>query len=244
MAYRNMQYVELTFPTPEQNLACDEALVALCESGYEHEILRVWEPREHFVVVGYSNRVLSEVDLPACRENLVPIIRRCSGGGTVLQGPGCLNYALILRVGNHEPLANISATNAFVMQRHRRAVENIIGATVEIQGFSDLSLNNLKFSGNAQCRKRHFILFHGTFLLDLDIPLMERLLRIPERQPAYRRGRSHAKFLTNLDLAPARVRTMLRETWEASTPLGDLPREEIDRLAAERYARREWTFRA
>jgi lipoate---protein ligase len=238
-----MQYIELTLPTPEQNLACDEALVAMCEAGYEHEILRVWEPREHFVVLGYSNKVRSEVDLPACRDNLVPIIRRCSGGGTVLQGPGCLNYALILRIANHEPLANITATNAFVMQRHRQAIEKIIGSTVVIQGFSDLALNNLKFSGSAQWRKRHFILFHGSFLLDLDIPLMEKLLRIPERQPAYRRGRSHGKFLTNLGLAPARVKIALRETWGAFFPPDCLPLEESSRLAQERYSRREWNFR-
>ncbi|MBI2357848.1 MAG: lipoate--protein ligase family protein [Deltaproteobacteria bacterium] len=238
-----MQYIDLTFPTPQQNLACDEALVALCEGGYEHEILRVWEPREHFVVLGYSNRVFSEVDVSACQQNLIPIFRRCSGGGAVLQGPGCLNYALILGISNRDPLANISATNAFVMQRHQQAIQNIIAFRVEIQGFTDLALRDLKFSGNAQYRRRRFLLFHGTFLLRFDIASMERTLCTPQRQPAYRRGRSHRDFLINLDVDAATVKHALCETWEATTPLPELPLTDIERLAEEKYSRRDWNFR-
>ena len=238
-----MQYIDFTFPTPQQNLACDEALVALCEGGYEHEILRFWEPREHFVVLGYSNRVLSEVDVPACERNLIPIFRRCSGGGAVLQGPGCLNYALILGISNRDPLLNIAATNAFVMQRHRQAIQNIIAFRVEIQGFTDLALRGLKFSGNAQYRRRRFLLFHGTFLLRFDIALMEKVLPAPRRQPAYRQNRSHRDFLININADAATVKHALREAWGASMPLPQLPLADIERLADERYSRREWNFR-
>lgn len=239
-----MQYVDFSFPTPQENLACDEALVAICEGGYEHEILRFWEPGEHFVVLGYSNRVLSEVDVPACQQSLIPIFRRCSGGGAVLQGPGCLNYALILAISNREPLSTVSATNAFVMQRHQRAIQEIIGSKVEIQGFTDLTLGDLKFSGNAQYRRRRFLLFHGTFLLRFDIALMEAVLRAPQRQPAYRQNRTHRDFLINLDVDASAVKRALAATWEASTPLREIPLADIERLAEARYSRREWNFRS
>lgn len=238
-----MQYVDLTFPTPQYNLACDEALMALCERGYEHEILRFWEPREHFVVLGYSNRVLSEVDLPACRQNLIPIFRRCSGGGAVLQGPGCLNHALILEIPSAGPLSNISATNAFVMQRHQKAMEQIIGSRVEIQGFADLALENVKFSGNAQYRKRRFLLFHGTFLLQFDMSLMEKVLRVPRRQPSYRRDRPHREFLVNLNVSPAAVKQALREAWGATELFRDIHLADVERLAEGRYSTQEWNFK-
>src|SRR6267142_1472838 len=93
-----MKYIDLTLPTAAENLACDEALLDLCEEGYEHEILRFWEPREHFVVLGYANKIASEVNVPACKTNHVSIFRRCTGGGAVLQGPGCLNYSLVLKL--------------------------------------------------------------------------------------------------------------------------------------------------
>src|SRR6185295_5909726 len=83
-----MNYLDQTFPTAEENLACDEALLDWCDAGDGPEVLRFWEPQQHFVVVGYSNRVEREVNVAACRESGIPILHRCSGGGTVLQGPG------------------------------------------------------------------------------------------------------------------------------------------------------------
>jgi len=238
-----MQYIDMTFPTPQHNLACDEALVALCEKGYEHEILRFWEPREHFVVLGYSNRVLSEIDLSACQQNRIPIFRRCSGGGAVLQGQGCLNYALVLEIPTAGPLSNISATNAFIMQRHQTAIQQIIGSRVEIQGFTDLVQGNLKFSGNAQYRKRRFLLYHGTFLLQLDLSLMERVLRMPQRQPSYRQNRPHQEFLINLNLRPALVKRALREAWGAAELFRDIHLAEVEGLAEGRYSSEEWNFK-
>ena len=107
-----MKWIDLTYPSPEENLACDEALLDLCEEGAEGEILRFWEPSAYFVVLGYSNRWTTEVDSPACAKLGIPIFRRCSGGGTVLQGPGCLNYSLILKIEGDRTLATITGTNA------------------------------------------------------------------------------------------------------------------------------------
>src|SRR2546426_2926796 len=81
-----MKVFDLALPTPEQNLACDEALLDLCEEDGCEEILRFWEHRKHFVVLGYSNNAATEVNLDAARRDGVPVLRRCSGGGAVLQG--------------------------------------------------------------------------------------------------------------------------------------------------------------
>ena len=94
---RQMKCLDLTLRTPAENLACDEGLLDFCEGGCGHEILRFWEPQTHFVVLGHANRVATEVDREACERLGIPVLRRCSGGGTVLQGPGCLNYSLILK---------------------------------------------------------------------------------------------------------------------------------------------------
>src|ERR1035441_2815400 len=93
-----MKLCDLTLPTPEENLACDEVLLDLCEAGGSDEVLRFWAPPQYFVVVGYANKAATEVNLPVCRELVIPVLRRCTGGGTVLQGPGVLNYSLILRI--------------------------------------------------------------------------------------------------------------------------------------------------
>src|ERR1051326_2411706 len=115
-----MNCIDLTLPTPEENLACDEALLEGCNAGAGLETLRFWEPQGYFVVVGYSNRVGQEVKVKACAQQAVPILRRCSGGGTVLQGPGCLNYSLILPTAAAPALASISGTNDYILQTHQR----------------------------------------------------------------------------------------------------------------------------
>ena len=62
-----MKYLDLTFADPASNLACDEALLELCEGNEEDGLLRVWEPDHYFVVVGYANKVASEVNITACK---------------------------------------------------------------------------------------------------------------------------------------------------------------------------------
>src|SRR3989442_12866689 len=121
-----MKLLDLTFPTAEENLAFDEALLDWCDEGAGPAVLRFWEPQQPFVVVGYSNRVERDVNVAACREGGIPILRRCSGGGAVLQGPGCLNYALVLRIDYNPALQTVTGTNRFVMERNRPALEKLL----------------------------------------------------------------------------------------------------------------------
>ncbi len=238
-----MLYCDLTLPTPEENLACDEVLLDLCEAGEIGELLRLWEPIQYFVVLGYANRTETEINLPFCRQHTIPILRRCTGGGTVLQGPGCLNYSLILRLDSGRPVQSITSTNEFILARNQRALAALLQAPVEQQGQTDLALGGLKFSGNAQRRRGQCLLFHGAFLLDLDLSLMEQALPLPARQPRYRLDRSHTDFLVNLKLPAHLLKAALRKTWEAADLLSEIPFDCISQLAQEKYAREEWTLK-
>lgn len=237
-----MKYFDFTFATPAENLAADEALMDLCEKGLEDEILRFWEPPAPFVVLGYANQAAREVNLEACQRAGIPVLRRCSGGGTVVQGAGCLNYSLILRIGDG-PLQSIAGTNSFILERNIAALTPLLNAKADLQGHTDLALRNLKFSGNAQRRLKNCLIFHGTFLLYFDISLIEKLLPMPSKQPCYRENRSHAEFLTNLNLRAADVKLALRRTWNADAALTRFPIEKIRELVSERYSKDEWNFK-
>ena len=238
-----MKYLDRTLRTPQANLAGDEALLDWCEEGSADEILRFWEPRQHFVVLGYSNKTRSEVNLDSCKKLGVPVLRRCSGGGTVLQGPGCLNYALLLKIHGDLPLANIAKANAFIMNRNRSALNSLLNGKVLIQGHTDLTLQGLKFSGNSQRRKRHFLLFHGSFLLKLDLALVEQVLPMPSQQPQYRRRRAHKDFLTNLDLPADDIKEAMKRAWNAGDALDELPENRVEQLVKEKYATDAWNFK-
>jgi lipoate-protein ligase A len=235
-----MQHLELTLASPAANLACDEALLDACDGEGGDEVLRFWEPEECFAVLGYSNIAAREVNVAACREAGVGIFRRCSGGGTVLQGPGCLNYSLILKTNGHRSLETITGANRHIMARHRDALAAMLGRPVEVQGFTDLTIGGLKFSGNAQRRKRRAVVFHGTFLLRFNLGLMEKFLPLPTRQPDYRKSRPHDRFLTNLDVPASMIKCALRDAWRAHTPLAAVP--DCGKLIAEKYSQDAWNL--
>lgn len=160
-----------------------------------------------------------------------------------MQGPGCLNYSLILRIRNRSSLQGVTEANQFIMRRLKGILEPIMDSEIEIQGISDLAIEKRKFSGNAQYRRRRFLLFHGTFLLHFDFSMIEKLLPVPSKQPAYRQNRSHGNFLTNLNLPPHRVKEALKQSWSAREEFKNIPFETIERLARERYSRDEWNFK-
>jgi len=238
-----MKLCDLTLSTPEENLACDEVLLDRCEAGESEEVLRLWALPKYFVVLGYANQVTTEVNLPYCQDLTIPVLRRCSGGGTVLQGPGVLNYSLILRIDDSGPCHSISATNKYILERHRDALASLLLAPVEWRGQSDLAIGGLKFCGNAQRRRRHFLLFHGSFLLHLDLGLLEKILPLPSRQPDYRVNRTHSDFLINLNIPDHALKAALSKAWNAIEPLEPIPLDQITFLAREKYVLNDWNLK-
>jgi len=246
-----MKLLDRSFPSPAENLAADEALLDGCEAGLGAETLRFWEPRATFVVVGYANRVAAEVNVAACEKKGVPIFRRCSGGGTVVQLLGGLNYSLILRITENGPTRSIAATNQFIMGKNRAAIESVFSKSaigyrppaISVRGYTDLCLGDLKFAGNSQRRRKNYLLFHGTLLLNCDLALISELLPMPSLQPDYRARRPHSDFVTNLNLPAAAVKVALAKEWNATGELKHPPLEEIQKLAREKYSTRGWNFK-
>jgi len=238
-----VKVLDLTLPSPEENLACDEAILEACEAGLREETLRFWEPKETFAVLGYSNKVEMELNKKVCEDDGVPILRRISGGGTVLQGRGCLNYALILEIKKHPELATVTGANRFIMDRNKEALALLLNKKITVEGHTDLAIDSLKFSGNSQRRKRRFLLFHGTFLLQFDLETIEKYLSMPSQAPSYRKNRAHSDFLTNLKVPPSSIKIALKKTWSAKKKSNVPPRSHIRRLVASTYSRIEWNHK-
>lgn len=217
-----MRLLDLTLPTPVENLALDEALLDESDENGGEPLLRVWEGHRHFVVLGASCRIQEDVHLATCERDGVPLLRRASGGGTVLQGPGCLSYALVLPFAWHQDLADIRKTNRFVLERMAQALRRWEPA-VAFQGISDLAVQGRKISGNAQHRKRRTVLFHGTILHAMGPDLIARYLKQPTRQPDYRAHRPHETFVRTIDVPPEELKQALAKEWGAERRLERWP---------------------
>ncbi len=238
-----MKLLELTLETPAENLALDEALLEQAEGGGRpRETLRLWESPQPFVVLGRSSRVADEVDRLQCQQQGLPILRRPSGGASVVAGPGCLMYAVVLSYEMRPQLQMITEAHRHVMQVLVSALRPVV-PDVAYRGTSDLALGDRKFSGNSLRCKRTHLLYHGTILYRFPLSLIATCLKTPPRQPDYREGRHHEDFVTNLPADPDRLRRALIEGWNVDGPLDDWPRQLMASLAESRYRQASWNFR-
>ncbi|MFO0807870.1 MAG: lipoate--protein ligase family protein [Gemmataceae bacterium] len=235
-----MLLAEHTATTLDENLAIDESLLLAAEDGGS-EVLRLWEVPTYAVVLGAGGVLADDIDEPACRSDDVPLGRRASGGGTVLLGPGCLVYSLVLSYDRAPGLRDIGKSVRWILPRIVAALTPF-AAGITLEGDSDLTLAGRKFAGHAQQRKRRFFLHHGTLLYDFDLTRVGRYLREPPKQPAYRASRPHADFVTNLPAPGAALRTALAAAWGAHEP-ADLPLDVARKLVTEKYADPVWVRR-
>ncbi len=237
---------------PEAILAVEELLLNRVEGGGV-EMLCFWESALPFVVLGYGQTASREADLDACKAVGVPVLRRESGGGAVLQGPGSLNYSLFLRQDSDPALACVSSSNQWIMERNRRALQSLLPTALvaSVRGHTDLALTGIdgvvrKVSGNAQRRRRIALLFHGTLLYSLaklrQTASME-LLHSPSLVPEYRGHRGHLDFLTSIPADAEALRVAWTREWAANTPgFGPEPKA-IQDLVTSRYILDTWNLR-
>lgn len=192
---------DISFHEPHENILYDEVLLMLAEKGQGGEVLRFWESSSYFVVLGLIGKVEDDLKQKSLKTDGIPVTRRASGGGTVLQGKGCLNYSFILDKNRSKDLQDIKKSYRYILSSVIAALETCGVKAVFYPG-SDLGLENQKkFSGNAQKRGRNFILHHGTLLYDFALPLIEEYLSMPKIFPEYRMARKHQDFVTNISIS-------------------------------------------
>jgi lipoate-protein ligase A len=241
----SMRFFDLTLPGIAENLALDEALLIEADARGGAPILRIWEPETLAVVLGASSRWREDVRVEACRADGVAIARRSSGGGTVVIGPGTLNLTVVLPQDAAPGLGAVDTAHAFVLGRIAEALR-ARGPAVEVLGLGDLTIDRRKFSGSAQRRLRTHFLVHATILYRFPLELVARYTRIPSRQPAYRAGRAHDDFLTNLDLPRADLVEAVRAAWldfdHPDAPVA-VPETLLKQLVTTKYSDPAWIER-
>lgn len=251
-----LRVLDYTAASPAEDLALDEAIQRGLEADTSPPTWRLWEARTHAVVLGTGQEHALEVHLEAARAAGIPVLRRHSGGGAVLIGPGALNYSGCFYFDRLPG----SQTIAGAMEAALRPVLDalgLLGVHAHLAGLSDLAAPGAggalrKLAGNSQARKRRSVLVHGTLLAAPDWALMDRVLKHPSREPDYRAGRGHRAFLTSLqDLgAPislaalsASLRRILGQIDSESTE--PLPSElaTAAHLLGEKYGQDDWNLR-
>jgi lipoate-protein ligase A len=183
----------------------------ILQRAAENFVLEIWVPPESVVVLGAANQADREVHLAAC-DNL-PVLKRAGGGGTVILYPGCVIISLGCWVKH-------AFQNSDYFRKINQALIEALGqlwpslGALKQNGFSDVVWGERKVAGTSLFRSKHYLLYQGSLLVSLDLPLIQRTLAHPSVEPAYRQGKPHESFLTSLDqvvpsLSPEAVRNGL-----------------------------------
>lgn len=239
------RWLDVSLSTVAENLALDEALLAEAHDAPGGEAtVRTWMPTAPTVVLGSSSHVSQEVDLDACHGRGVDVVRRPSGGLTVVLGPGCLMWSVIMPCPDAAPA--IDAVHAAVLEPLAASLR-ATGKTIVRRGSSDLAIDHggelRKVSGNALRIRRHAILYHGTLLDTFDLGLISAVLRHPPREPDYRAGRDHASFLANLEVGRGPLEAAVRRAFRAEDVRAAWPLSRVAELLRDRYHDAAWTQR-
>ncbi len=209
-------------PAPEPGVAPyleDEDLLAgTLTDGLPR--LRVRSGPAACVVLGRGSRRSLEVEEDAVAALGLPLLRRRGGGCAVVLDPGNLMISLTVSLdGLGGSPAHFEHISAWLAEGLRR-----VGLpALHMEGSSDLALGDRKIGGACLYRSRGLLYYSTTLLISADLDLLQRCLRHPPREPAYRAGRRHAAFVRNLlpGLDPGQVPHLAAEL-RAALPLAPL----------------------
>jgi len=141
--------------------------------------LRLYTYESHCALVGRFQDVSTEVRLDECDREGVSVNRRPTGGGAILMGRDQLGVALTFGA-NRADLPGLPAhLYTYLSTGVLDALESV-GLEARFRPKNDLEVDGRKIAGLGVCRDASGgMLFHTSLLVDLDVPLMLRLLSIP-----------------------------------------------------------------
>lgn len=242
------------------NMASDEALLLSCQVGRSRPTLRLYRWSNPTVSVGYHQPIDGEVDLTACRQRGVSLVRRPTGGRAVLHHQE-LTYSLVLPIQegsrgvlqdyrwiSHCLLLGLKRLGlAAMMSRGGRSTGGCRGLCFLATSRYELAVNGQKLVGSAQRRLSRALLQHGSLLIAIDYAHWTALF--PQGKELVHRATALEPVLgrrPSFEEVTEAILIGFRETGGVHFENGELTAEEFSlaqNLVARRYNNPEWTFR-
>lgn len=142
------------------------------------------------IVMGISGKPAELIDREKTQKYNLPIIKRFSGGGTVVIDEDTLFITFISEKDTHSFPAYPEPILKWSESIYKKAFPTNLFHLKE----NDYVIGEKKCGGNAQYIKKERWLHHTSFLWDYKPDLMGALL-YPKKTPSYRAGRNHMDFL-------------------------------------------------
>ena len=239
-----MFYLESPSRDPYFNLALEEYVFERMDKSKSYFLL--WQ-NDNTIVVGKYQNTAEEIDQAYVDAHHIRVARRLSGGGAVYHDRGNLNFTFIV------DRADAPGLNFKVFVRPVVEALARFGVHAEFTGRNDLTIDGMKFSGNAQYARRGRLLHHGCIMLDSNLTSVADALRVKEAKFASKAVKSVRSRVTTINAhAPAPIsmedfKGALKECAMASGELEPCTLTEEDlaavrKLRNEKYATWAWNY--
>ena len=239
-----MIYLESPSRDPYFNLALEEYVFERMDKSKSYFLL--WQ-NDNTIVVGKYQNTAEEIDQAYVDAHGIRVARRLSGGWAVYHDKGNLNFTFIVDRAD-APGLNFKIFVEPVIQALAR-----FGVHAAFTGRNDLTIDGMKFSGNAQYARRGRLLHHGCIMLDSNLTSVADALRVKEAKFASKAVKSVRSRVTTINAhAPAPIsmedfKGALKECAMASGELEPCTLTEEDlaairKLRDEKYATWAWNY--
>lgn len=246
--------IDMRIEDAPTQMSIDEAIAKarLVEDNPNTIRLYRWSPSA--VSIGYFQGIEQEVNIHACRDLGVDVIRRITGGGAVYHDyNGEITYSLVAPVTDPKIPRDILSSYALICGAIVRGLEEL-GVDAEFKPVNDIVAGEKKISGNAQTRRYGVVLQHGTVLVDSDIQTMFNVLRVSDAKISDKMIQAVQERVTNLrrylgrevsfNEARGALINGFEKTFDIILEPGNLSDYELElvRKLYGKYSSREWVF--
>ncbi|KAF7135767.1 hypothetical protein RHSIM_Rhsim08G0070400 [Rhododendron simsii] len=147
------------------------------------------------IVMGLSGKPSELLESKHVLRDEIPVIRRFTGGGTVVVDPGTIFVTLIC---NKDDVPGVQPYPRSIMQWSSLLYNEVFQGIGDFQlRENDYVFGNRKFGGNAQSITRKRWIHHTSFLWDFESRNMA-YLKLPKKIPEYRLARGHMEFICRM----------------------------------------------
>ncbi len=172
--------------TAAENMALDEALLELREENLIPDTIRFLSFNPHCVLSGYFQTIENEIRISYCIKNGIDINRRITGGGALYWGTKDIGWEIFARkdsfskfvFGVEDYYKLFCSSVALGLQK--------FDLNANFRPRNDIEVNGKKISGSGGTSIKNAFMFQGTLLVDINIDIMLRALKIPIEKLKYK----------------------------------------------------------
>ncbi|MTK11300.1 MAG: lipoate--protein ligase [Clostridiaceae bacterium] len=238
-----MIFIKNENTNPYMNHAIEEYVL----KNFDEDCFMLWR-NDPCILIGKHQNTLSEINIDYVNDHKLPVVRRVTGGGTIFNDLGNLNFTFISNNSDNR-FADFEKFTYPIIQALKK-----LSINAELSGRNDLTIDGKKFSGNAQYSYKNKILHHGSILFSADMSNLVQALKVKDIKFQDKAVKSVGSRVTNIkehlkeDMSVIEFKNFIIESVmseQKNAKLYEFTEEEwteIQKISDEKYATWQWNY--